>query len=136
MKLIPVATERPEHWRILWDLLSERPGHANISHREMPSWSAHVIFVHDHPYRAWNLIEVSGEIIGAIYLTMQNEIGIGIFKAHQGKGYGPAAIKRLMEEYGPRRFLANIAPGNEASRKVFEGMGFKHIQNTFELEAK
>ncbi len=135
MNLIPIE-DRSDAAHILWDLLAERPSSANISHREMPSWTAHLAFTKAHGYRTWRLIETPHGIAGAIYLTMQNEIGIGIFKAFQRKGYATAAIMMLMTEYGPRKFLANIAPGNDASRKMFEAMGFKHIQNTFELEAK
>lgn len=134
MKLTPVE-DRSDAAHILWDLLAERPANANISHREMPSWTAHTAFVSSHGYRTWRLIETPHGIVGAIYLTMQNEIGIGIFSWAQGQGYGPAAIKMLMEEYGPRKFVANVAPTNDASRKMFEAMGFKHVQNTFALEA-
>ena len=133
MKLIPIE-DRSDAAHILWDLLAERPSAANISHREMPTWTAHEAFCKAHGYRTWRLIETPHGIVGAIYLTMQNEIGIGIFSWAQGKGYGPAAIKMLMEEYGPRVYLANISPRNPASRRMFEKMGFAHIQDTFALE--
>ena len=135
MKLIPIE-EQAFAARILWDLLAERPETTSISHREMPTWTAHLSFIEHHEYRAWRFILTDEGIVGAIYLTMQNEIGIGVFKAHQRKGYATQAIIMLMTEYGPRRYLCNIAPGNDASRKMFEAMGFRHIQNTFELEAK
>lgn len=129
MKLIPIE-DRSDAAHILWDLLAERPATANISHREMPTWTAHEAFVKAHGYRTWRLIETPHGIVGAIYLTMQNEIGIGIFSWAQGQGYGPAAIMLLMTEYGPRRFLANVAPGNEKSRQMFEKLGFTHVQET------
>lgn len=129
MKLIPIE-DRSDAAHILWDLLAERPANANISHREMPTWAAHEAFTKAHGYRTWRLIETPHGIVGAIYLTMQNEIGIGIFSWAQGQGYGPSAIKMLMEEYGPRRYLCNVAPGNEASRAMFEKLGFKHVQDT------
>ncbi len=133
MKLIPVE-DRSDAAHILWDLLAERPPNANIPHREMPSWTAHTAFVSSHGYRTWRLIETPNGIVGAIYLTMQNEIGIGIFSWAQGQGYGPAAIEMLIDEYGPKKYLANIAPGNEASIAMFEKLGFEHIQNTYALE--
>ena len=135
VKLIPIS-ERQDAAHYLWDLLAERKPEQSISHREMPTWSAHENFVKHHPYRCWKLIETPHGIVGAIYLTMQNEIGIGIFSWAQGQGYGPSAIMLLMTEYGPRRFLANVSPSNEPSRKMFEALGFTHIQNTFSLEAK
>lgn len=133
MKLITIESHKDAP-RLLWDLLAERPDFANISHREMPSWTSHLAFISEHPYRDWRIITVNDEPVGAIYLTMQNEIGIGILKAHQRKGYATAAIMMLMTEYGPRRYLANVAPTNPASRRMFEKLGFKFIQETLALD--
>ena len=135
MKLIPIE-DRSDAAHILWDLLAERPAAANISHREMPTWTAHENFVKHHPYRCWKLIETPHGIVGAVYLTMANEIGVGVFHWARGQMYGPKAIALLMDEYGPKKYLANIAPGNEASITMFEKLGFKHVQNTYTLEAK
>jgi RimJ/RimL family protein N-acetyltransferase len=133
LKLIPIE-EQAFAARILWDLLAERPAEASISHKEMPTWTAHLSFIEHHEYRAWRFILTEEGIVGAIYLTMNNEIGIGIFKAHQRKGYGTAAIMMLMTEYGPKKYLANISPRNPASRRMFEKLGFKFIQETLALE--
>jgi len=78
------------------------------------------------------LIEVNNVYVGSIYLTRQREIGIGIFKDRRKKGYAMESIKMLMNKH-PGRFLANINPENDPSIKLFEGIGFKHIQNTYEL---
>lgn len=131
MKLIPIHLRAETALAILWDLLAERPDYANISHREMPNWTAHEHFVNHHPYRTWRLIEVENIPVGAIYLTTQNEIGIGILSAHQRKGYATAAIMMLMTEYGPKKFAANINPANTASIRMFERLGFRHVQNTY-----
>ena len=115
-------------------LLRERDAIANIGHREMPSWAAHRDFVASRPYTAWHLIRLDdGEIVGAIYLTKQDEIGIAIFKAHQRKGYGSTAVRLLMKKHSRARYLANISPANEKSLVMFGQMGFRHIQNTLEL---
>lgn len=121
---------RPDRHEILYRLLSERDETTNISHKGMPDWQDHVDFVERHPYEAWYFI--GSEPIGACYLTKQNEIGIFIFKAHQGCGHGPAAIKALMEKHGERRYLANINPHNERSQSVFSALGFKLSQYTYE----
>jgi RimJ/RimL family protein N-acetyltransferase len=139
MKFIDVYSDeagRRNAARILYRLLEERPEYANISHKSMPTWEQHVEFKARHPYQSWMLIEVDDEIVGAIYLSRQDEIGIGIFNAHQGKGHASRAIALLMRERGPRRFLANIAPANEPSHKLFEKLGFRLIQHTYSLEAK
>jgi RimJ/RimL family protein N-acetyltransferase len=31
-------------------------------------------------------------------------------------------------------WLANVAPANERSRRMFEGLGFRKIQETFEFQ--
>ena len=124
--------------KILYDLLEERDPNANISHKEMPTMSEHEAFVRRMPYRAWYLIQTwptsFREFVGAIYLTNQREIGIGIFKKYQGQGHGTAAVRQLMELH-PGKFYANISPHNPNSVKLFKRFGAKLIQNTFELES-
>jgi hypothetical protein len=85
-RLVPVSAVA-QAAEILWKLLEERPAEANISHREMPSWSEHCSFVERYPYRSWYLIKAQGEFVGAIYLTRHFEIGISILKEHQRHGY-------------------------------------------------
>lgn len=78
----------------------------------------------------WHIIIADGSAVGATYITHANELGVFIFKAYQGHGYGKEAVEEMMDRYeGP--FLANINPGNEASRKFFEDLGFKMIQVTY-----
>jgi RimJ/RimL family protein N-acetyltransferase len=122
-------------------LLKERDETTNISHKGLPDFEAHRAFVESKPYADWCFIEVDhwkdGDcfdlVVGACYLSKQDEIGVFIFKAHQGKGYGWRAVKALIDKHGPRRYLANINPRNERSAELFSRMGFKLIQHTFEL---
>lgn len=116
----------------LYDLLEEREPHQAISHKEMPTYFQHVEFVKSEPYKAWYLITgYQGRVIGATYLSKQNEIGIGIFKKYQGKGYGRDAVLQLMKKHkGP--FLANINPKNAASIAFFEHLDFGLLQVTYE----
>jgi RimJ/RimL family protein N-acetyltransferase len=134
--------ERPDRHYILYQLLEERDETTNISHRDLPAWGDHVAFVESDPYAAWHAIEIRSSQtpfgaaflpVGACYLSKQDEIGIHIFKAHRGKGYGWRAVKALIDKHGPRRYLANINPRNERSAEMFSRMGFKLIQHTFEL---
>lgn len=131
---------------ILWRLLEERPMEANISHREMPTWAEHAAFVDRYPYRCWYLIQAQGEFVGAIYLTRHLEIGIGILKEHQRHGYAKWAIRDMLRRWARpmkvrgvrsvrrQALLANIAPANKASQKLFEEMGFKHVSNTYAFD--
>ena len=136
MKLIPVDPGNEAHLRDLYDLLEERPAEASISHRRMPTWKQHQNFVATSDYLDWCLIQNAAGIVGAVYLTRANEIGIGIFREFQGHGYGPNAVVMMMMKHGERNYYANINPANEPSRKMFERLGFKAVQHTLALEAK
>ena len=125
---------------LLHDLLAERTPEESISHKKMPSYFEHIQFVDSKPYKAWYLvIEESEGYVGAVYLSRQNEIGVGIFKAHRGKGYGEAAVKELMRRCPlpeGERYLANVNPDNEVSQAMFEKLGAKVIQYTYEVPSQ
>ena len=109
---------------VLYLLLKEREPHESISHKAMPSWMEHTAFVERRPYAHWYVLDVDGSAVGAVYLTHQREIGIGILKAHRGKGYAEEGIRLLLEQH-PGRALANINPANGASLQWFAKLGFK-----------
>jgi RimJ/RimL family protein N-acetyltransferase len=121
---------------VLYRLLKGRSKSVNISHREMPSWKKHTEFIASKPYSAWYLILESErplKVYGSVYLTKQDEIGIFLFDEHQKKGYGPKAIKMLMDLQPRKKYLANISPENKSSKEMFKRMGFTHLQSTYEL---
>lgn len=138
-KIAPGAIE------FLYELLAERPRHANISHSTMPTLEQHRAFVVRRVYRAWFLIENDdGERVGAVTLTHANEIGVAVKVGFQHRGYASAAIRDLMGMFKPLddirsvrrgRFIANVAPMNEVSHMLFEKLGAKPIQVTYELPA-
>lgn len=128
---------------LLWQLLEERPARANIVHTSMPTREQHEYFVARRPYRAWFLIENErGERVGALYLTNRNEIALAIFEAQRRKGYAEAAIREVLATVPPLpglpairrpRYSANVAPGNTPSRALFEKLGGRLLQVTYEL---
>jgi RimJ/RimL family protein N-acetyltransferase len=140
--LNPVCHHSLVDQMLLYELLKQRDETTNISHKGLPDFEAHRAFVESKPYADWCFIEIdhwkNGDcfdlVVGACYLSKQDEIGIHIFKAHQGKGYGLRAVKALIEKHGPKRYLANINPRNERSAKMFGGLGFMLIQQTYELD--
>lgn len=132
MKLVDVYGE-PVATALLYSLLSERGEDVNISHRELPPIEQHSAFLRSRPYAAWYLIATDERYVGAIYLTRDDEIGVFIRKDQQGHGYGRAAVELLMKTHPRERFLANINPANARSIRFFEQLGFRHIQNTYEL---
>jgi RimJ/RimL family protein N-acetyltransferase len=101
----------------------------------MPSWEQHIRFIQSNPYLAWHLIEEGPGIVGAIYLTRNGEIGVSIFEKYRGKGFGKAAVIDLMTRYPKMRLVANVAPQNDVSAKMWESLGGKCIQRTYELRA-
>lgn len=139
---VDVYKDREKSMRFLYEMLQERSADAAISHVAMPSWQKHRQFVCRKPYRIWCLVAVRGEWVGNIYATDRNELGIFIKAAHQGHGYGPAAVSEFVRLHKPlppipssrsKHWLANINPGNEKSAEMFRSLGFKHIQNTYAL---
>lgn len=132
--LINVYYEENRH-AILYNLLGERTPEQSISHKGLPGYPEHVDFVESLPYKIWFFVHSSDEddYVGTVYLTRQNEIGIFIFNKYQCKGYGRQAVTAMMESNdGP--FLANINPLNTPSAKMFESLGFKHLQNTLRYD--
>lgn len=108
----------------------------------MPTWEEHEAFVRRMTpdtgdiyarYGVWDLIEVDGEIVGSVYLSQRNEIGVSIFASKRRMGYGSQAVMKVIEEIGAP-LLANINPANEASRRMWEKLGFKKLQETYALE--
>ena len=137
IKLVDVYTEIAEMrpaTKFLYELLKEREPHQNISHREMPSFEEHTRFVDSRPYREWYVIFNGNIVVGAIYLSKQNEIGIFISEIRQGEGYGKQAVRLLMNRHPGERFLANINPLNARSINVFLDLGFELIQFTYAKE--
>ena len=128
MELKPVTADDAE---FLFDLLKQREGTVNISHKSLPDWEEHLQYVKKHNYQSWDIIWVENTRIGNIYLTKNNEIGIFIDKKLQFHGYGSKALEEFMKKNGKKRYLANINPTNYKSIQFFGKNGFTHIQNTY-----
>lgn len=132
IKLIPILQEKCAV-EILYKMLEERTPEQSISHKGMPTMDEHQKFVFSKPYFAWYFIRNEhDEIVGNIYLTDRREIGIMIFKAHSGKGYGTKAVRELMKTW-PGQFYANVNPDNKPSVEFFKGLGGKLVQHTYKL---
>jgi RimJ/RimL family protein N-acetyltransferase len=133
---------------VLYILMAERRNeddpYVNISHREMPTRAEHEAFVERRPFFLWYLLSDGKEWLGYISITMRNEIGLILFRAHRGKGWGRKALQKLLETEKPlvaipsersRHFVANIHPLNDRSIYLFESLGFKLIQHTYSHES-
>lgn len=145
IKLVNVYTDGKAQESVvemLYELLLERPQEANISHSKMPTYAEHEAFVATIPYEHWYAIIAHQTTVGAVSATRQNELGIGILKAHQRQGYAASALTQFMLDHKPlpavpslRRgtWLANVAPGNPASHALFRALGGKIIQTTYQI---
>ena len=117
--------------KFLFDLLKQRQGIVNISHKSLPTWEEHIEYIKNNTYQSWDIIWVDNVRIGNIYLTDRDEIGIFLDKEFQSNGYGSIAINEFMKKNGKKRYLANINPTNYKSIQFFGKHGFIHIQNTY-----
>jgi RimJ/RimL family protein N-acetyltransferase len=133
VKLVSVYRLPKRAPQVLYQLLQERTPDVNISHRQMPSWKEHLNFISRRPYAAWYVIMSGDKHVGAAYLTRFDEIGISILQEHRKSGYGHQAVRLLMREHPRKKYLANINPRNSKSIRLFERLGFRLIQHTYEL---
>ena len=109
----------------LYYLLQERTPYESISHKKMPTYEDHVKFVRSKPYKAWYALQNTvGQVVGAIYLSNDNCIGIGIFENCRRNNYATMAIKILMEVHKEEVYYANINPNNQKSIDLFTSLGF------------
>lgn len=144
LKLIQVNPLDPTHVEFLYTVCKEREAekNTNISFK-VPNYQDHRDFVRSNPYRMWFLITTYGENAGYVSLSDKNEIGIVLLKQYRRKGIGSEAVNRLIRSVDPLpaipgertgHYIANINPLNTASKKMFERLGFKHVQNTLKYD--
>ena len=120
--------------RFLFNLLKERSVVENISHKKMPTYNEHKKFVRSKPYSRWYIIIFSNKMVGSIYLTRNNEIGIFLKKEFRTQNIGKKALEMIIQKNPRKQYLANINPKNRKSINFFKRNHFKLIQYTFELE--
>jgi RimJ/RimL family protein N-acetyltransferase len=119
--------------QFLYDLLKQRQSNENISHKKLPTFTQHTVFVKSKPYSKWYMILEDKSRLGSIYLSKQNEVGIFIDKNFRKLGIGNKSLELLIQKNPRKRYLANINPQNIKSIKFFTKNKFKLIQYTYEL---
>jgi len=133
---ITMRTVAPEDYAFLYQVMRERMEEptTNISHTAMPTHDEHVSFLSSQPYSAHYIVELNGFDVGVGYLTKADEIGVYIKPDYRGQGVGKKTVVAVMLMNPRKRYLANINPLNERSKKLFAGMGFGLLQETYELK--
>lgn len=125
---------------LLHELLMRRTH--SISHGEVPHIDRHREFVKSHPYRAWYLVSVGGEVVGTFYVSHENTVGVNIGEqdlvavlerivAHVAGNYSP--LPGIPSVRSPV-FLINVPPDNLPLQKALERLDKKILQITYSLE--
>ena len=123
----------------LYQLLSDRPH--QISHRQMPTFEEHATFVQNNLYRVWYIVHEDEHMVGSVYLTDQNTIGINI-DDRRVETLLSVVIAKIKADFDPLPavksmragcFSINVAPTNKPLLNALHNEGFPVSQICFEL---
>ena len=112
----------------------------SISHEKIPSFEKHEKFVKSHPYRKWWLILDDSKLIGSVYLTNENAIGINLIK--EDVEIYCRIIEKIIHEnlplppipsVRPEFFFVNVAAKNQLLKDALDKIGAKHTQCSYRL---
>ncbi len=138
-ELIEVNQKLQGHIESLYELLKKKEH--NISHESTPKYYDHINFVRSHPYRKWYLIEHLSNVVGSVYLTNDNVIGINL--PSKGCQDYIELINLILASHKPLRpinsvrskyFLINTNPNNLNLISALKSLNMHHIQNTYALK--
>ena len=135
-KVIILKEVKKSDCSFLYELLSERKSHVNISHKKIPTYAKHVKFVMSKPYSKWYVIYHTTEKIGSVYLTKQDEIGIHFKEQNMNNKIRSKVLNMIIKENPRNRYLININPRNTSLRNFLKNEGFELIQHTYEISKK
>tara|TARA_B100000242_G_C43052894_1_gene492033 strand:- start:802 stop:1224 length:423 start_codon:yes stop_codon:yes gene_type:complete len=136
LKEVNITSE--EDALILFELLKKRKYF--ISHKSKIGYDKHLNFFKNHPYRKWFIVHLNEDILGAIYCTYQNSIGINLI-IDDKKNY-MNTIKKFISLISPlppkpsirsKYFSVNVSPQNKILQNALMELKAKQIQATFEL---
>ena len=130
--MLTLESVKIKDYKFLYDILDERSGDMNISHRNKPVWELHIVFCGSDPYPHRWIIWEGPLRIGTCYVTDRNEIGLFILKQYQKMGSGKEALQLILQKV-PGKLYANINPKNLNSIEFFQKNGFRLIQQTYEI---
>ena len=128
-----------EHKKELFNLLKMR--NFLISHEGKISFSTHCQFVEDHPYRQWFFIEFCNKIIGSVYISKDNSLGIDLNKENLKHLKGVLDI--LFQKYKPlksipsvrsKEFFINVSDKNIPLQEALKKLKYVPIQISYQLK--
>lgn len=122
----------------LYNLLHRRK--YNISHKKMPTFEEHEIFVQNNPYRAWYLIKKENLCVGSVYILRDNCIGINmdlpvVQSIQETILFITSKHKPLKEikSIRPPNYYMNVSIDNSDMQRILETIGATKIQYTYLL---
>jgi len=112
----------------------------SISHRRLPSFEDHHLFVSSHPYRFWKLI-LTDRCIGSYYVTHSNSVGVDIDEDFYGlidvvfaDICGSHSALPPIKSIRGAKFHINVSSRNSILCSMLQQKGFVEIQRTFALD--
>lgn len=141
IRLQPVTVDE-DCMFVLYELLKQRA--FKISHDDLPSFEEHCAFVKSNPYRYWAIIHQSQSVVGAVYVTNFNTIGIQLVKCdHYSKMY-EFIVSNVAKNISPLPgekslisdgFCINVSPLDRLANESLTSMGCELKQLTYKLPA-
>ena len=139
LSLLKINENNEKHIKDLYQLLNKKK--FNISHEKLPTFLEHKIFIKNNPYRIWYLVQKFDKIIGSIYITNDNKIGINIPDSNVIDYY--ESIKLILKKHKPlkgiksvrsKNFCINTNPQNNNLIEAMKKLDMEHIENTYRFK--
>jgi len=131
-KIIPTKNQSEK----LFSLLLNRK--YSISHKKFPSQKEHNEFVMNNPYIDWLLIYKDKNLLGSVYVQLDNSIGINLNEPNKDDvlevinyikyNYLPSSQIKSMRSGD---FFLNIASDNSTMIQILNELNKKEIQRSF-----
>lgn len=97
-----------------------------ISHKDMPEYSNHKVFVQNNPYRVWYMVNLNNIFVADLYVQNDNSIGLNNFENLEVN-----AIREVLE-----MLFIEITPLQAISSKRFGKFFFRIPYSNFILQKK
>jgi len=135
------VTSTKKHKDDLFELYKQR--RFAISQDPYITKKEHYHFVENHPYRYWFLIYKNTNLVGSLYIHIDNSIGFNLPKIN--KSLLEKTLRKVYEEFKPlppkksvrsKDFFININPNDIAFKKVLYSIDFECFQSSYRLKTK
>ena len=140
-KLVKINKNNKDDQKILYELLAKKK--FNISHNNLPNIREHCNFVLNNPYRVWFFLKNSIKVVGSVYLTKDNIIGLNIPNAETNDYVQCISLvtKKLkplepIKSVRSKFFSVNVNPKNIKLIRALNLLKMEHVENTYILREK